>query len=98
MSFASTGDSRRKNNDALLKKKRYFDFHQDIIQKHFLKGSNKRNDRKKLTAKQIQQIRLGLILDERAESGRKTIVIIVSFIITLIILYLIVYIFTKYVF
>ena len=96
MSFASQADSRKRNNDALLKKKRYFDFHQDIIQKYFLKGSKKKNVRKQLTAKQVQHIRRDLEFERSKESGRKIFVLFISIIVTLVILFLIV--FTEYVF
>lgn len=98
MSFASQAECRRKSNDALLKKRRYFEFHQNVIQKFFLNSTKNRRTHKKLTARQIQRIRQDLLLEKREDTGRKLFVLVVSIIITLVILFLIVFIFTEYVF
>ena len=98
MGFASQMENSRKNNAALLKKKRYFNFHQEVIQKFFTKGNKSKRPRKKLTAKQIQKMRRQLEFDQEREESRKIFVLGVSFVITIVILSLIVFIFTEYVF
>ena len=98
MSFAQLGENNRKSNESLLKKKRFFDFHQDKIQKFFDKGKRKKLDKKKLTEQEMEEIRRKVESEKYRESSRKYFVLSVSFILTIIVLSLIVFIFTEYVF
>lgn len=98
MSFASQAENRRKENAALLKKKRFFDFHQNIIQRFYAKGGKKKARHDKFDEKQRQLFRRELELEHKHESGRKFFLLTNSFVITLVVLSLIVYIFKTYVF
>lgn len=98
MSFASQGSSSQRNNDSLLKKKNFFDFHQRIIQKYFFDNGKKRKSHKNLTAQQIRYIRANLELDKRRETGKKVFVLGLSVVLTITLLALIVYVFMEYVF
>ena len=98
MSFASQASRGKRSNDSLLKKKSFFDFHQNTIQKYFLKGDSKKRTPKQLSAKQIQHIRANLELENRRESGKKFFGLGLSFVLTILFMALIVYVFVQYVF
>lgn len=98
MSFASHGENRIKENANLLKKKRFFDFHQNTIQKFFNKGDKRKLNHKKLSDQELALIRKELEAEKRNIWGKKYFLLVVSFVLTLIVLFLIAFIFTEYVF
>ena len=78
---------RLKANNNLLKKMRYFDFHQKTIQRFYLTGKKKRTH-KRLSAKQLARIRRRLNEENREAVKNRIFVIIISVLLSLILIYL----------
>lgn len=89
---------RLKANEALLKKRRYFDFHQKIIQKYYLGSKNRKRSHKKLTAKQISRIRKKLENENSLLFRKKIIAFMIAALLSIFVVYCLSQIILKYYF